>query len=92
MPLTTRLSILRNWVHGDPEDERFKAAQKAITSLNKQIEAPQALQRLRNQVDTMEKNYRSLKERMETLQDQWDTMEASKDLDQSPQKEDVPES
>ena len=40
----------------------------------------------------MEKNYRSLKERMETLQDQWDTMEASKDLDQSPQKEDVPES
>ena len=49
------IPILRNWVHGDPEDERFKAAQKAITSLNKQIEAPQALQRLRNQVDTMEK-------------------------------------
>ena len=86
------IPILRNWVHGDPEDERFKAAQKAIASLDKQIEAPQALQRLRKQVESMEKDYRSLKERMETLQDQWDTMEASEDLDQSPQKEDVPES
>ena len=56
------IPILRNWVHGDPEDERFKAARKAINSLDKQIEhrAPA----IAKPGGHHGKDYRSLKERM----------------------------
>ena len=64
------IPILRNWVHGDPEDERFKAAQKA-SSLNKQIEAPQALQRLRNRWTPWKTT--ALSRNAWKHQDQWDT-------------------
>jgi DNA repair exonuclease SbcCD ATPase subunit len=69
------VAILSNWTHGDPQDQRYKAATTAIENLKKQLAPPQTLQTLREQVQDLEKHYQKLHKELQQLNQQWESIE-----------------